>query len=89
MGIFLRLSFLECVTVQILLETAMHNYTALSVGETILIDVGGTKHWLDVVETRPEPAISLLGSIDLEVEFAPPRVRHALLMIHCDAWPPL
>jgi ubiquitin fusion degradation protein 1 len=59
---------------QILLETAMRNYTALSVGETIVIDVGGTKHWLDIVETRPEPAISLLGSLDLEVEFAPPKV---------------
>jgi hypothetical protein len=49
----------------------MHNYSALSEGETIVIDAGGSKHWLDVVETRPPGAISLLGSVDLEVEFAP------------------
>jgi hypothetical protein len=49
----------------------MHNYSALSEGETIVIDAGGSKHWLDVVETRPSGAISLLGSVDLEVEFAP------------------
>lgn len=66
---------------QILLETAMRNYTALSVGETIVIDVGGTKHWLDIVETRPEPAISLLGSLDLEVEFAPPKVTLWLYLL--------
>ena len=52
----------------------MMNYTALSVGETIVIDAGGSKQWLDVVETRPEATISLLGSLDLEVEFAPPKV---------------
>lgn len=52
----------------------MMNYTVLSEGETIVIDVGGNKHWLDVVETKPEAAISLLGSLDLEVEFAPPKV---------------
>ena len=70
-----RVRVSDCICPQILLETAFRNYSALSVGETIVIDVYGTNHWLDVVETRPENAVSLLGTVDLEVDFAPAQVR--------------
>jgi hypothetical protein len=59
---------------QILLETAFRNYSVLSLGETIVIDIYGATHKLDVVETRPEAAVSLLGTLDLEVDFAPAQV---------------
>lgn len=53
------------------LEAAMRNYTVLSLGERLLVEVAGDKHFLDVVEVRPGTAISVLGNVDLEVEFAP------------------
>ncbi|RYE95873.1 MAG: hypothetical protein EOO41_05215, partial [Methanobacteriota archaeon] len=54
-----------------LLELAMRNYSVLSKGERILIDVADTHYHLDVVKVAPGSRISLLGTVDLEVEFAP------------------
>lgn len=60
-----------------LLEMAMRNYSALSVGERFIVDLGegAPPHALDVLELKPAKAVSLYGNIDLEVDFAPIKVR--------------
>jgi ubiquitin fusion degradation protein 1 len=50
-----------------LLEVALRNYSALSAGERIMIDVADEKYFLDVVEVRPGRAVSIYGNVDLEV----------------------
>lgn len=51
---------------------AMRGYSALSKGTRIAISVGEEEfEFMDVVEVRPGNAISLLGDLDLEVDFAP------------------
>jgi len=55
-----------------LLECAFRNYSVLSTGEKIVVNIAGENYKINVVETQPEPAISLYGSLDLEVDFAPP-----------------
>ena len=61
-----------------LLEQAMRNYSALTAGETIAIDVAGERHKVNILDVTPKGGISLLGNLDLEVDF-----------IHPDApWPP-
>jgi hypothetical protein len=54
-----------------LLETALRNYSVLSNGERIIIDVADVKYALDVLEVKPGGRISLFGHVDLEVDFAP------------------
>lgn len=54
-----------------LLETALRNYSVLSKGERIIIDVADAKYALDVMEVKPSSRISLFGNLDLEVDFAP------------------
>jgi len=58
----------------------MKTYSALSVGETIVIECSGSRFKLDVVETKPGPkdeppnttgGICLYGDLDLEADFAP------------------
>jgi hypothetical protein len=58
---------------RIFMEMAMRNYSALSKGRTISIDHCGKAFLLDVVETQPADSISLYGTVDLEVDFLPPR----------------
>lgn len=55
-----------------LLEHAFRNYSVLSTGQTLVVSVAGENYKINVVETQPEPAISLYGNLDLEVDFAPP-----------------
>lgn len=54
-----------------LLEVALRNYSALSQGERIMIDVADEKYFVDVIEVKPGKAISIYGNVDLEVDFAP------------------
>ncbi len=65
---------------QELMEHAMKTYSALSVGETIVIECSGSRFKLDVVETLPNAkddppnttgGICLYGDLDLEADFAP------------------
>lgn len=53
----------------------MRHFSTLTQGTTIALALAGARHYLDVVETRPGPVISLFGTVDLEVDFAPPKVR--------------
>lgn len=65
------LDFASALGVRNVLELAMQHYSALAVGQTVLIQYGNDKYFLDVVEVKPGPAISLYGTVDLKVEFAP------------------
>ncbi|CAE7552661.1 ufd1, partial [Symbiodinium sp. KB8] len=63
-----------------LMEHAMKTYSALSLGETLVVQCSGSMFKLDVLEVRPGPkddppnphsAICLYGDLDLEADFAP------------------
>jgi Ubiquitin fusion degradation protein UFD1 len=65
-----------------LLETALRNYSVLSKGERIMIEVADARYHLDILEVKGNTAagagksapctkISLFGNLDLEVDFAP------------------
>ena len=65
------LDFAMALGVRNVLELAMQHYSALAVGQTVLIQYGNDKYFLDVIEVNPGSAISLYGTVDLKVEFAP------------------
>jgi hypothetical protein len=65
------LDFVSALGVRNVMELAMQHYSALSTGQTILIRYGNDTFKVDVVETKPGKSISLYGSVDLKVEFAP------------------
>ena len=52
-----------------LLESCLQGYSVLQAGRPIVIRHKSSNYWLDVVETRPARAVSIVGSADLEVEF--------------------
>ena len=53
------------------LENAMRHYSVLTKGQRIMVTHAGQNHSLDVVDARPNDTVSLLGNLDLEVEFGP------------------
>ena len=65
------IDFAAALGVRNVLDLAMQHYSALSVGQTIIIQYGRDKYELDVVELQPRKSISLYGTVDLKVEFAP------------------
>jgi len=52
------------------LESKMKHYSILSKGERILITHEKKKYYIDIVDTQPKSAISILGDVDLNIEFA-------------------
>ncbi|KAH7533827.1 uncharacterized protein LOC107416396 [Ziziphus jujuba] len=63
---FIRLSDPKAV-----LERTLRGFSCLSAGDTIMIMYEGKKFYIDVLETKPEAAISIIET-DCEVDFAPP-----------------
>lgn len=55
------------------LEAALKSYSTIQAGTSIAIMQDGHRHWLDVLEVEPAPCASLLGTVDLNVDFAPPK----------------
>jgi ubiquitin fusion degradation protein 1 len=51
------------------LEMALRHYSVLTKGQRILVQHEGRNWSLNVAETKPANTISLLGNLDLEVEF--------------------
>ena len=51
------------------LEMALRHYSVLTKGQRILVTHDGQNYSLDVADAKPSPTISLLGNLDLEVEF--------------------
>jgi len=52
------------------LESKMKHYSVLSKGERILITHERQKYYIVIVETQPKSVISILGDVDLNIEFA-------------------
>ncbi|RHN60991.1 putative ubiquitin fusion degradation protein UFD1 [Medicago truncatula] len=63
--------FLDISNPKAMLETSLRSYSCLTTGRTIMIPYNNKKYYIDVVETKPSPAISII-EIDCEVDFAPP-----------------
>ena len=60
------------IDVRTMLEEAFRLYSTLNKGNTINVLMAGKSFFIDIVETEPENSISLVGNLDLEVDFAPP-----------------
>jgi len=54
------------------LEDAMRHFSVLNKGERLVVEHAGKKHSVTVKDTKPQSVISILGNVDLHVEFAPP-----------------
>ncbi|KVI09859.1 ubiquitin fusion degradation protein 1 homolog [Cynara cardunculus var. scolymus] len=54
-----------------LLEKAFRDFACLTTGDVVVINHGEEKYVVNILETKPSPAISLFDT-DCEVEFAPP-----------------
>ncbi|KAL2528578.1 Ubiquitin recognition factor in ER-associated degradation protein 1 [Forsythia ovata] len=48
----------------------MRNFSCLSTGDTIIINHNDEKFFINILETKPGPAICLIGT-DCEAEFSP------------------
>ncbi|XLR40893.1 hypothetical protein HN51_019072 [Arachis hypogaea] len=53
------------------LETSLRNYSCLTTGDTIMVAYNSKKYYIDIVETKPSPAVSIIET-DCEVDFAAP-----------------
>ncbi|XP_045826618.1 ubiquitin recognition factor in ER-associated degradation protein 1-like [Trifolium pratense] len=63
--------FLDITNPKVMLEKSLRSYSCLTTGRTIMIPYNDKKYYIDVVETKPTPAISIIET-DCEVDFAPP-----------------
>ncbi|GAU49249.1 hypothetical protein TSUD_87640 [Trifolium subterraneum] len=63
--------FLDITNPKVMLEKSLRSYSCLTTGRTIMIPYNNKKYYIDVVETKPSPAISIIET-DCEVDFAPP-----------------
>lgn len=53
------------------LETTLRSYSCLTTGDTIMVPYNNKKYYINIVETKPSPAVSIIET-DCEVDFAPP-----------------
>ncbi|KAL3530772.1 hypothetical protein ACH5RR_010094 [Cinchona calisaya] len=63
--------FLDVSNPKAILETTLRNYSCLTTGDTIMVAYNNKKFYIDIVETKPSAAISIIET-DCEVDFAPP-----------------
>lgn len=63
--------FLDVSNPKAILETALRSYSCLTTGDTIMVAYNNKKFYIDIVETKPSAAISIIET-DCEVDFAPP-----------------
>lgn len=63
--------FLDISNPKAILETTLRNYSCLSTGDSIMVPYNNKKYYIDIVETKPTSAISIIET-DCEVDFAPP-----------------
>jgi ubiquitin fusion degradation protein 1 len=65
------IDFLDITNPKVMLEKSLRSYSCLTTGRTIMIPYNNKKYYIDVVEMKPFPAISIIET-DCEVDFAPP-----------------
>ncbi|THG09909.1 hypothetical protein TEA_008728 [Camellia sinensis var. sinensis] len=53
------------------LETTLRNFSCLTTGDSIMVAYNNKKYCIDIIETKPSNAISIIET-DCEVDFAPP-----------------
>ncbi|KDP42243.1 hypothetical protein JCGZ_02973 [Jatropha curcas] len=75
-GTYVRLQphtkdFLDISNPKAILETSLRNYSCLTTGDTIMVAYNNKKYYIDIVETKPSSAVSIIET-DCEVDFAPP-----------------
>lgn len=63
--------FLDISNPKAILETTLRSYSCLTTGDTIMVAYNNKKFYIDIVETKPSNAISIIET-DCEVDFAPP-----------------
>ncbi|XP_077232752.1 uncharacterized protein LOC143870938 [Tasmannia lanceolata] len=63
--------FLDISNPKAILETTLRNYSCLTTGDTIMVAYNNKQFYIDIVETKPSAAISIIET-DCEVDFAPP-----------------
>ncbi|XP_077216082.1 uncharacterized protein LOC143850733 [Tasmannia lanceolata] len=63
--------FLDISNPKAILETTLRNYSCLTTGDTIMVAYNNKRFYIDIVETKPSAAISIIET-DCEVDFAPP-----------------
>lgn len=63
--------FLDISNPKAILETTLRNFSCLTTGDSIMVAYNNKKYYIDIVETKPSRAISIIET-DCEVDFAPP-----------------
>jgi len=63
--------FLDISNPKAILETTLRNFSCLSTGDSIMVAYNNKKYYIDIIETKPSSAISIIET-DCEVDFAPP-----------------
>ncbi|KAJ7964458.1 ubiquitin fusion degradation protein 1-like [Quillaja saponaria] len=65
------MGFVEISDPKAVLETTLRNHSCLTVGDTIMVMHNDNKFYIDVLETNPSFAVSIIET-DCEVDFATP-----------------
>lgn len=63
--------FLDISNPKAILETSLRSYSCLTTGDTIMVAYNNKKYYINIVETKPSAAVSIIET-DCEVDFAPP-----------------
>ncbi|XP_014620124.2 ubiquitin recognition factor in ER-associated degradation protein 1 [Glycine max] len=63
--------FLDISDPKSILEISLRSYSCLTTGDTIMIPYNNKKYYIDIVETKPSHAVSIIET-DCEVDFAQP-----------------
>ncbi|XP_074577470.1 uncharacterized protein LOC141833858 [Curcuma longa] len=63
--------FLDISNPKAILETTLRNFSCLTTGDSIMVAYNNKKYYIDIIETKPSSAISIIET-DCEVDFAPP-----------------
>ncbi|KAI3885900.1 hypothetical protein MKX03_002987 [Papaver bracteatum] len=63
--------FLDISNPKAILETTLRNFSCLTTGDSIMVAYNNKKYYIDIVESKPANAISIIET-DCEVDFAPP-----------------
>ncbi|KAI4300081.1 hypothetical protein L6164_033498 [Bauhinia variegata] len=63
--------FLNISDPKAILETSLRKFSCLTTGDTIMVEYNNRKYFIDILETKPANAVSIIET-DCEVDFAPP-----------------
>ncbi|KAL8129240.1 hypothetical protein V2J09_018395 [Rumex salicifolius] len=63
--------FLDISNPKAILETTLRSFSCLTTGDSIMVAYNNKRYYIDIVETKPSNAISIIET-DCEVDFAPP-----------------